>query len=204
MAKAPKTPPAAEQWNEEDDAARREEAQAGSGIAQAGPALTEGQLDGLDPLDAETHLDEAARREELTNMQTTHEAENGLDAVSGTPNPGVTEAQSNAHTQPGAEGSDMSGRKPMADPLAALDPKLLKEARQALEKAETQDNANGKRGNEEATRRSAGWRSLRDLGVHKATMDALVEAGKVETGNAPGMSHMPETGRLYRIVKDRG
>lgn len=211
MAKAKSTSnpaPSADEWDDAgtdtgSDEARRNAALSGSGIASAGPALTEDQLTGLDPIDAEKHLDEAARRAEMTNMQTEHEAAGGLDAVSGTPNPGVTEDQSRAHTQPGARGSDMSGRPPMGDPLAALDRANLSAVRTALERAEAQDMANGKPGNEVATRRSAGWRSLRDLGVHKATLDALVQAGKVETQNAPGMAHMPESGKLYRIKRER-
>lgn len=213
------TPADADQWDgdnegenaqndaqdtEAADAARRAEAQEGSGIAQAGPALTEAQLEGLDPIDRETHLDQAARRGEMTNMQTDHEAMNGLDGVSGTPNPGVTEQQSAAHTQPGARGSDMSGNPPKADPLAALSREQVEGARKALTQADRQDVANGKAGNEVATERSAGWRTARQLGVHKATLDALVEAGRVEVDSAPGMSHMPETGRLYRIKRDRG
>lgn len=205
----------ADDWNEEDDAARRNAAMSGSGSATElppdgepqvgiGTALTEGQLAGLDPIDVEKHLDQAAHRADLTNMQTDHEAENALDAVSGTPNPGVTEEQSNAHTQPGARGSDMAGNPPKPNPLESVSREAVNAARSALEHAERQDIANGKRGNEAATRRSAGWRTARDLGVHKATLDALVEAGRVEVETAPGMAHMPETGRLYRIKKDRG
>lgn len=194
-ATAKETPP---ENTADADAARREQT-----IGSAGPALTEAQIEGLDPIDVETHLDEASRRAELTNMQTEHETMSGLDAVSGTPNPGVTQEQSAAHTQPGNVGSDMSGRPPMASPMQSVEPSVLDEAKAAFDKAEQQDLANGKKGNEEATKRSAGWRSLRDLGVHKATMDALVAQGTVEVGSAPGMAHMPETGRLYRIKKDR-
>lgn len=175
--------PQAEDWDgtdESQDAARREaltgNGGTGSGILSAGPALTEAQLDGLDPIDAEEHLDQAARRSEMTNMQTDHELQNGLDPV--------------------------SGRAPMPNPLNAVSRETLNEARSAFERAERQDIANGKKGNEASTYNSAGWRSLRDLGIAKATADALVAYGRVEVGSAPGMSHMPETGRLYRIKRD--
>lgn len=187
---APGSSPApSESWDDDADAdaARR------SATIGAAQSLTAGQLDGLDPIDEELHLDEASRRAELTNMQTTHETENGLDPISGTPNPGVTLAQAAAHTQPGDEGSDMSGRKPMADPLAAVGKDALESARKALSQAVAQDKAS-KDGH-----LSPGWRNAQQLKVPKATLDALVAAGKIEKGTAPGMAHMPDTGTIYRL-----
>lgn len=203
-------------WNDED------EGQGGPTIARATQEGGGSQEDrensqalntDLDPIDAELQAEEAARRAELPNMQTTHERFNALDAVSGTPNPGVTEQQSAAHTQPGREGSDMAGNRPKPDPFAALDRKHVEEVRKALTQADKQDMAafkDPKDATDEvreqrriAHERSAGWRSLSQLGVHKATLDALVQSGHVESGSAPGMSHHADTGRLYRIKRER-
>lgn len=199
MAKAPKTDTKpVEDWDAPADT--------GTGFTQA-----------EDPNDAafeEQELDEAARRAELTNMQTTKEAEEGRDAVSGTLNPGVTQAQSDAHTQPGDRGSDMAGNAPKPDPLAALDQKLVNEIHRSLTEADKQDVAAFRRPKDAeddvvdqkrvAHERSAGWRSLSQLGVHAITLKALVKAGKVEEGTAPGMQHHGDTGKLYRIKRDRG
>jgi hypothetical protein len=202
MAKAPKnaqTPPA-QDWDEPD-------ADAGEGFTQARDPEGDAAQDELEE-------DEAARRAELTNMQTTREREEGRDAVSGTLNPGVTQAQSDAHTQPGDRGSDMAGNAPKPDPMKALDPALVREIHDKLVQADKQDVANFRAprdATEEKTEqqrvaheRSAGWRSLKDLGVHAITLKALVKAGKVEEGSAPGMQHHGDTGMRYRIVRDRG
>jgi hypothetical protein len=204
-------------WNGEDEGqgqgptiARATQEDGGS---QEARELAQASNTALDPIDAELQADEAARRAELPNTQTTHELFNGLDPVSGTPNPGVTEQQSGAHTQPGRRGSDMAGNAPKPDPFAALDPKHVSEIRTVLQQADRQDVASfkaNKGDTKEATEqrrtaheRSAGWRSLADLGVHKATLDALVQSGHVETGSAPGMSYHGDTGRMYRIKRER-
>lgn len=170
--------------------------------------ITEAELDEADPLTSEQHLDEAARRNELTNRQTQTEFETGRDAISGTQNPGITQASGHTHQGDDTD-SDMSGRKPFEDPAAALDPELVEGARKALRRAEDQDRANIPESHtpeqRKAAERSAGWRSLRDLsGVHATTMAALVKSGRVEEGHAPGMHHSAEAGKLYRIKRDRG
>lgn len=202
MAKSPRNQQPSENWDEP-----AEEQAPESGFAQAQDPVSDAAADELE-------LDEAARRAELPNMQTTREREEGRDAVSGTLNPGVTQQQSAAHTQPGRIGSDMAGNPPKPDPMLALDPQHVRDIHDKLVAADKQDVAAFKApkdATEEkveqqrtAHARSAGWRTLRDLGVHKVTLDALVKQGKVEEGAAPGMQHHGDTGKRYRIVKDRG
>jgi hypothetical protein len=162
----------------------------------------------------ELEQDEAARRAELTNLQTTREFEEGRDGVSGTQNPGVVAGQT-GHTSQGVAGdNDMSGKVALPDPLKALDPKLVNEIHTKLKEADKEDQGSYKapKGMDEdaakahkvAYGRSTGWRTLADLGVHRETLRALVRAGKVEEGAAPGMQHHPDTGVKYRILRDRG
>lgn len=205
-------------WNGDDDATENNapviaRATQEGGGSQEDRENSQALNTALDPIDAELQADEAARRAELPNMQTTHERFNALDAVSGTPNPGVTEQQSAAHTQPGARGSDMAGNAPKPDPFKALDPEHVRSIREALMQADKEDMAAFKKPKDVtaevaeqrrvAHERSAGWRSLAKLRVHKATLDALVESGHVEAGSAPGQSYHADTGRLYRIKRER-
>lgn len=196
MAKSPKNNPSAQDWDAPAE-----------GFAQARDPVGDAAVEELE-------ADELARRAELPNMQTTREREEGRDAVSGTLNPGVTQAQSDAHTQPGNVGSDMAGNSPKPDPLAALDPKLVNDIHAKLKEADKQDVATFKRPKDAtdekvaqqrvAHERSAGWRNLRELGVHASTLEALVTAGKVEKGAPPGLGHHHDTGVKYRIARDRG
>lgn len=162
----------------------------------------------------ELEADEQARRAELTNLQTTQEAESGKDGVSGTLNPGVVKDATGHSSQGEAGNSDMSGKRALPDPLKALDPKLVKDIHDKLVQADKKDVANftpPKDGTDEAVKsqrvaheRSSGWRSLADLGVHATTLKELVKAGKVEEGAAPGMHHHHDTGKMYRVKRDRG
>jgi hypothetical protein len=205
MAKKPQNNPSQTDWDEPDE--RGDTQDPDEGFAQArdpeGDAARE-----------ELEADEAARRAELTNMQTTAEREEGRDAVSGTQNPGVVRDVTGHSAQGEAANSDMSGKQALPDPLKALDPKLVKEIHDKLIAADKRDVANfnpPKDADEEtaarakvAHERSSGWRSLADLGVHRDTLNALVKAGKVEEGAAPGMHHHGDTGKKFRVKRDRG
>jgi hypothetical protein len=163
---------------------------AGDGLAQPG-ALSDRQRVGLDPVDQEQHAREADDRSGLTNMQTAHEAAGALDPWSGTPNPGVTETV--RHSAPGKAGaSDMSGRKPLPDPLAGLAP----QQREAMGKLGEASKAAHDRGRPQGQ----GWLSLQQLGVHKSVMDALVLSKAVDQDVRPGGQFSPETGTVYRIA----
>lgn len=163
----------------------------GDGIALGDGTMTSRQAAGLDPVDAERHVREANDRAGLQNGQTAHEAANALDPVSGTPNPGVTETV--RHSAPGRLGaSDMSGREPMPDPFAGLD----QQARGVMEKLRKASKDAHQRGRAEGH----GWLDLRQLGVNKATMDALEKSGAVHRAHRPGGEFAPETGTVYRIA----
>lgn len=164
--------------------------EAGDGLATAGPALSVRQVAGIDAVDAEANAKEATRRARLTNAQTAHEAENALDAVSGTSNPGVTKDVS--HSAPGKLGqSDMSGRKPFADPIRGASA-AENHAMSLLEKASKKATNDEKKGH--------GYVTLRDLGVNKSVMDGLVAKGAVTQETAPGGAFNPDTGTVYRVA----
>lgn len=196
MAKRPK---ASEDWNDpENSGGNAPDEDAAADLAArsdvdhdapdgAGPALSERQLVGLDPVDAEKHAEQAADRTELTNAQTDHEAAGGLDPVSGTPNTGVTENVS--HSASGVRGaSDMSGNLPYPDPLDGLDA-ATKGVMEKLQKASSEAKGKGE-----------GYVSLKELGVSKTAMDVLVKDGKVTQETRPGGTFAPETGTVYRVA----
>jgi hypothetical protein len=165
-------------------------ASSGDGIALGDASETDRVRLGIDPVDPETHVRQARDRTGLQNGQTDHEAANGLDAISGTANPGVTETV--RHSAPGKLGaSDMSGRAPLPDPFANLDTQargVMEKLSKASQDAHQRGRANGH-----------GWLDLRQLGVSKAVMDALEKAGAVDRSHRPGGEFSPETGTVYRI-----
>jgi hypothetical protein len=178
-----------EVFSQEDKAAGGDNTE---GIA-LGAALTNRQTAGLDPADVNTHLAQASNRRQQTNLQTDFEAENALDGVSGTPNPGITSDVS--HTAPGIAGrTDMSGRPPMADPLAGAGAEVRRVS-DLLTQASRRAKAEDKRGH--------GYLSLRELGVNKAVMDALVASGKVTQETRPGGGFNPDTGTVYRLASHK-
>jgi hypothetical protein len=173
-------------------AAMRQDSGSGSGdgIALGDASETDRVRLGIDPVDPETHVRQAKRRADLQNGQTDHEAANGLDAISGTANPGVTKTV--RHSAPGRLGeSDMSGRAPLPDPFSRLDA----QARGVMEKLEKASKDAHQRGRANGH----GWLDLRQLGVSKAVMDALEHSGAVDRSHRPGGEFSPGTGTVYRI-----
>lgn len=161
------------------------------GIALGSAQLTARQTTGLDPVDPSTHVRQHGEREGLTNAQTAHEASNALDPISGTPNPGVTDTV--RHSVPGKAGAnDMSGKPALPDPFANLDTQG-RAVMSKLTKASKEAHARGRAAGQ-------GFVCLRDLGVHKAVMDALVASGIVHQATRPGGEFSPETGTVYRIA----
>lgn len=161
----------------------------------AAEALTPGQRAGLDPLDPQWDAEQAQDREHLTNLQTDHEADNALDAVSGGPSPGITEQTPLTAKQQGAPASDMSGRPAVPAQAAGLtedDQKFVSVVRDKLRQAKSDDK------DQEADRR--GWRTPSELGIPGGVMRRLVEAGApLETETVPNGHFFPETGTRYRL-----
>lgn len=161
----------------------------GEGL-MVGAALTNRQNVGIDPTSYGEHLTQASDRATLNNGQTDHERDNGLDAVSGTPNPGIT--QNHNHSAPGALGaSDMSGGLAKADPFASSGVEVRR-VMDVLGKASHKAIREGKRGQ--------GYVDLKTLNVQKSVMDALVKGGHVTQETRPGAGFHPETGTVYRVA----
>jgi hypothetical protein len=163
----------------------------GDGITLGDGALSARQAAGIDPVDAEHHVQQASDRTGLQNGQTDHEAANALDPISGTANPGVTETV--RHSMPGRAGAnDMSGKPAVPDPFSGLDQQargVMEKLRKASQDAHQRGRANGH-----------GWLDLRQLAVSKAVMDALEKSGAVHRQHRPGGEFAPETGTVYRIA----
>jgi hypothetical protein len=176
--------------NPAEEVFRQDDAATGGteGLA-LGQVLSPRQRAGIDPADVSTHVTEADHRMGLTNAQTTHEAENALDGVSGTSSPGVTEGV--RHTAPGPA-NDMSGRRAMPDPFSGVNG-VAREALQKLQAASKEAKARDRGAGH-------GWVDLRTMAVPKAVMDALVASGAVEQNTRPGGAFSPETGTVYRIA----
>lgn len=156
-------------------------------------ALTPGQAAGLDPIDPQRDEEEQGHKEEMTNLQTTHEAENVLDGVSGTPTPGITAATPLTGLQQGQHPSDMSGRPPME--LGGDLQGLLPKVRDGLRKAKSDDKNKNLRDEER------GYRNALELGLSGADMRRIAEAypERFETVTLPNGHFFPDTGTRYRL-----
>jgi hypothetical protein len=158
-------------------------------VATAGPALTPEQTAGFEPVDTLFNESEAEHRQDLPNMQTTHERENGLDPVSRSPNVGVTANAPLTAVAAGAPVTDMSGRGPMPSYQDAIGP-----VRDALRKAMSDDK--------DLDDNQRGWRTPQDLGVPRTTIEAMIADGApIESANVPNGHFFPETGTKYRIAR---
>lgn len=158
----------------------------------AGEALTPGQRAGLEPLDRVKDNEQAADRVHRTNMQTDHEADNGLDPTSSGPSPGITANASYTAAATGAPPSDMSGRPPLAE----NDRKALDVMRSALNGAKDKDAAEGI-----VKEERQGWRTPQEIGVAGGVMSRLqsIYPERIEFEEVPNGHHFPETGRRYRL-----
>lgn len=162
------------------------------GIAGATPALTPGQLAGLDPIDPELDAEQAADREGRTNRQTDHEAENALDPVSGGPSPGVTSQAPLTAKAAGSPVTDMSGRPA----LDMTEKESLPRMQQALKDARAKD-----RENKRIRPERQGFRTPAEMGIPGAVVRRIFDAypDKMEVEEVPNGHHFPETGRRYRL-----
>lgn len=177
----------------------------------AGEALTPEQRAGLEPLDRERDNEEAADRDNRPNRQTEHELMAGLDPVSGSPTPGVTENVSYSGAATGAPPSDMSGRPPQPHPepgtarapaddkknaVTNADKEHITTVRERLSMAQREDAKNDRVPDDRK-----GWRTPADIGVSGAILARLHDSGNypLEMEAVPGGHFFPETGKRYRI-----
>lgn len=163
-------------------------------VIAAGAALTPGQVVGIDPIDPKRNAEEAKDRANLPNQQTTHEAERGLDAISGTPSPGITAETPLTGRQQGQTATDMSGRPPIS--LAQGDEGLLPLLKEKLTKARDKD-----RDDPNVSDDMKGFRSPADLGLSGGVVSRIVAAtnAPVEVQEVPNGHAFPDSGRRYRL-----
>jgi hypothetical protein len=162
------------------------------GVSGASPALSPAQAAGLDPVDPERNEEEAETRFERPNLQTTHEAENALDAVSSGPSPGVSRDTPLTGRQQGQAVTDMSGRPAME----AGDEEILPQIRDKLKQAKADDKKANRLPPEQQ-----GFRTPFEMGIPGKVVDRIIQATEapVEVVEVPGGHFFPETGRRYRL-----